>query len=67
MEKNNKGKIGRRIRRKREERGREENFRGECKMRTLGDTGNVEDKETRRIRGGLFIFRLGTVRYGKVE
>lgn len=32
-------------------------------MRTLGDTGNAKEEETRRKTGGLFIFRyLGKVR-----
>lgn len=37
----------------------EEDFRGECKIRTLGGTGNVKEEETRRKTGGLFIVRLG--------
>lgn len=46
----------------REEGGREEDFRGECKMRTLRGIGNVKEEETRRTTGGLFIFRLAKVK-----
>lgn len=43
--------------------GKEKREKRQEELKALRGIGNVEDKKTRRIRGGLFIFRhLGKVK-----